>query len=42
VAKIAFPPKDVTELIAWLKANPNRASAASVGTGSAQMPALPE
>src|SRR5262249_45957081 len=35
VAKIAFPPRDVTELIAWLKANPNRASAASVGTGSA-------
>jgi tripartite-type tricarboxylate transporter receptor subunit TctC len=35
VAKIAFPPKDVTELVAWLKANPNRASAASVGTGSA-------
>ncbi len=25
VAKIAFPPKDVTELVAWLKANPNRA-----------------
>jgi Tripartite tricarboxylate transporter family receptor len=25
VAKIAFPPKDVTELTAWLKANPNRA-----------------
>jgi tripartite-type tricarboxylate transporter receptor subunit TctC len=35
VAKITFPPRDVTELIAWLKANPNRASAASVGTGSA-------
>src|SRR5215831_3884503 len=35
VAKIAFPPKDVAELIAWLKANPNRATAASVGTGSA-------
>jgi tripartite-type tricarboxylate transporter receptor subunit TctC len=35
VAKIAFPPRDITELIAWLKANPNRASAASVGTGSA-------
>src|SRR6516164_6113241 len=35
VGKIAFPPKDVAELIAWLKANPNRATAASVGTGSA-------
>ena len=35
VAKIAFPPRDLTELIAWLKENPNRASAASVGTGSA-------
>ena len=35
VGKIAFPPKDAVELIAWLKANPNRASAASVGTGSA-------
>jgi tripartite-type tricarboxylate transporter receptor subunit TctC len=35
VAKIAFPPKDVTELTAWLKTNPNRASTASVGTGSA-------
>ncbi len=35
VAKISFPAKDAAELIAWLKANPNRASAASVGTGSA-------
>jgi hypothetical protein len=35
VGKIAFPAKDAVELIAWLKANPNRASAASVGTGSA-------
>jgi tripartite-type tricarboxylate transporter receptor subunit TctC len=35
IGKITFPPKDAAELIAWLKANPNRASAASVGTGSA-------
>jgi tripartite-type tricarboxylate transporter receptor subunit TctC len=35
VAKISFPAKDAAELIAWLKAHPNRASAASVGTGSA-------
>src|SRR5260370_8665188 len=35
VEKISFPAKDAAELIAWLKANPNRACAASVGTGSA-------
>ena len=35
VGKSAFPPKDAAELIAWLKAHPNQASAASVGTGSA-------
>jgi tripartite-type tricarboxylate transporter receptor subunit TctC len=35
IGKLAFPAKDAGELIAWLKANPNRASAASVGTGSA-------
>ena len=35
IGKLAFPAKDAVELIAWLKANPNRASAASVGTGSA-------
>src|SRR5262249_30815643 len=35
VATIAFPPKDVTALIAWFNASPTRASAASVGTGSA-------
>jgi tripartite-type tricarboxylate transporter receptor subunit TctC len=34
-ARADFPAKDAAELIAWLKANPNRASAASVGTGSA-------
>ena len=35
VGRADFPAKDATELIAWLKANPNRASGASVGTGSA-------
>jgi tripartite-type tricarboxylate transporter receptor subunit TctC len=35
VGKLAFPAKDAVELIAWLKANPNRASVASVGIGSA-------
>jgi tripartite-type tricarboxylate transporter receptor subunit TctC len=35
VGRADFPAKDVAQLIAWLKANPNRASAASVGTGSA-------
>jgi tripartite-type tricarboxylate transporter receptor subunit TctC len=35
VARADFPAKDATELIAWLKANPNRATGASVGTGSA-------
>jgi tripartite-type tricarboxylate transporter receptor subunit TctC len=34
VGKSAFPAKDAGELIAWLKAHPNQASAASVGTGS--------
>jgi tripartite-type tricarboxylate transporter receptor subunit TctC len=29
-AKLALPPKDLKELIAWLKANPNKASAGSV------------
>jgi len=33
VAKNALPPKDPTELIAWLKANPGKASAGMVGTG---------
>jgi len=35
IGKLAFPAKDAGELIAWLRAHPNRASAASVGTGSA-------
>jgi tripartite-type tricarboxylate transporter receptor subunit TctC len=33
VAKNSLPPKDLKELIAWLKANPDKASAAMVGTG---------
>ena len=33
VAKNTLPPKDLKELIAWLKANPDKASAAMVGTG---------
>jgi len=35
VGKAALPPNNITELIAWLKANPGKASAASVGQGSA-------
>jgi tripartite-type tricarboxylate transporter receptor subunit TctC len=34
VGKLALPAKDAVELIAWLKANPNRASVGSVGAGS--------
>jgi tripartite-type tricarboxylate transporter receptor subunit TctC len=33
VARTGLPPKDLTELIAWLKANPGKASAGMVGTG---------
>jgi tripartite-type tricarboxylate transporter receptor subunit TctC len=33
VAKKALPPNDIKELIAWLKANPGKASAGMVGTG---------
>ena len=33
VAKPTLPRKDLKELIAWLKANPDKASAAMVGTG---------
>jgi tripartite-type tricarboxylate transporter receptor subunit TctC len=33
IAKNALPPKDLTELITWLKANPDKALAAMVGTG---------
>jgi tripartite-type tricarboxylate transporter receptor subunit TctC len=35
VAHPSFPPKDLKELIAWLKANPDKASAGTAGTGSA-------
>jgi tripartite-type tricarboxylate transporter receptor subunit TctC len=34
VGKNALPPKTAQELIAWLKANPGKASAATVGAGS--------
>jgi tripartite-type tricarboxylate transporter receptor subunit TctC len=34
VGKEALPAKDAKELIAWLKANPDKASASSVGAGS--------
>jgi tripartite-type tricarboxylate transporter receptor subunit TctC len=34
VGKNALPPKDAKELIAWLKANPDKASAATIGAGS--------
>jgi tripartite-type tricarboxylate transporter receptor subunit TctC len=35
VGKSAFPPDNIAELIAWLKANPGKASVATVGQGSA-------
>jgi len=35
VAKKAMPAKDLKELIAWLKANPDKASQGSAGVGSA-------
>ena len=35
VGKNALPAKDLKELIAWLKANPDKASVATVGAGSA-------
>ena len=34
VGKNDLPPKDAKELVAWLKANPEKASAATVGAGS--------
>ena len=34
-ARKDFPANDLKELIAWLKANPDKATAATVGTGSA-------
>jgi tripartite-type tricarboxylate transporter receptor subunit TctC len=35
VGRAAFPPNNVAELIAWMKANPGKASVATVGQGSA-------
>jgi len=35
VAKKSLPPKDLKELIAWLKANPDKASAGTTGASSA-------
>jgi tripartite-type tricarboxylate transporter receptor subunit TctC len=35
VARSSFPAKDLNELIAWLKANPDKASAGTAGVGSA-------
>jgi tripartite-type tricarboxylate transporter receptor subunit TctC len=35
IAYPTFAPKDLKELIAWLKANPDKASAGTAGTGSA-------
>ena len=35
VAKKALPPNDLKELIAWLKANPDKASEGTAGAGSA-------
>ncbi len=35
VGKSGLPAKDAAELVAWLKANPDKASAATIGTGSA-------
>jgi len=35
VGKTSFPPNNTAELIAWLKANPGKASVATVGQGSA-------
>ena len=35
VAYPALPPKDLRELVAWLKANPDKASVGTAGTGSA-------
>jgi len=35
IAKKAMPAKDLTELIAWLKANPDKATQGTAGTGGA-------
>ena len=34
VARTGMPPNNLKELIAWLKANPDKASVATVGAGS--------
>src|SRR5215813_6917267 len=36
IAKKSMPAEDLKQLIAWLKANPNRASQATAGVGSPQ------
>ncbi len=35
VGRIGFPAKNAGELVAWLRANPDKASAATIGAGSA-------
>jgi tripartite-type tricarboxylate transporter receptor subunit TctC len=35
IARTSFPAKDLKELVTWLKANPDRASVATTGPGSA-------
>ncbi|MBM3530779.1 MAG: tripartite tricarboxylate transporter substrate binding protein BugD [Alphaproteobacteria bacterium] len=41
IARKDFPAKDIKELIAWLKANPDKATAATVGAaGGAQMSSI--
>src|SRR5216684_2943433 len=35
VGRMGLPARDAAELITWLKANPDKASAATVGAGSA-------
>ena len=41
IARKDFPAKDVRELVAWLKANPDKASAATVGAaGGAQVSSI--
>ena len=41
IARKDFPAKDVKELIAWLKANPDKATAATVGAaGGAQVSSI--
>lgn len=41
IARKDFPPKDAKELVAWLKANPDKATAATVGAaGGAQVSSM--